>query len=58
MSFQKLGAHGTNCDVYVTGSNGKYDVSHHLTPAEMRQASKPPQNQTNGRSETPTKPNK
>ncbi|MGB8100436.1 MAG: hypothetical protein WCE96_02035 [Nitrososphaeraceae archaeon] len=42
--IQKLGVYG-HCDVYVTGSNGKYDVSHHCTAADAA-GLKPPQNQT------------
>ena len=44
--IQKLGVYG-HCDVYVTGSSGKYDVSHHCTPADAAESLKPPQNQTN-----------
>jgi hypothetical protein len=44
--IQKLGVYG-HCDVYVTGSSGKYDVSHHCTPADAAASLKPPQNQTN-----------
>ena len=42
--IQKLGVYG-HCDVYVTGSKGKYDVSHHCTAADAA-GLKPPQNQT------------
>jgi hypothetical protein len=42
--IQKLGVYG-NCDVYVTGSNGKYDVSHHCTAADAA-GLKPSQNMT------------
>lgn len=42
--IQKLGVYGT-CDVYVTGSNGKYDVSHHCTAADAA-GLKPPKNMT------------
>jgi len=43
--IQKLGVYG-HCDVYVTGSNGKYDVTHHCTAADAA-GLKPPQNMTN-----------
>jgi hypothetical protein len=42
--IRKLGVYG-NCDVYVTGSNGKYDVSHHCTAADAA-GLKPSQNMT------------
>jgi len=43
--IQKAGVYG-HCDVYVTGSNGNYDVTHHCTAADAA-GLKPPQNQTN-----------
>jgi hypothetical protein len=42
--IQKLGVYG-HCDVYVTGSNGNYDVSHHCTAADAA-GLKPPKNMT------------
>jgi len=42
--IQKLGVYG-HCDVYVTGSDGNYDVTHHCTAADAA-GLKPPQNQT------------
>jgi len=42
--IRKLGVYG-HCDVYVTGSDGKYDVNHHCTAADAA-GLKPPQNQT------------
>lgn len=43
--IQKLGVYG-HCDVYVTGSNGNYDVTHHCTAADAA-GLKAPQNMTN-----------
>lgn len=43
--IQKLGVYG-HCDVYVTGSNGNYNVDHHCTAADAA-GLKPPQNTTN-----------
>ncbi|HEY7109730.1 MAG TPA: hypothetical protein VH415_09900 [Nitrososphaeraceae archaeon] len=43
--IQKLGVYG-HCDVYVTGSNGNYNVDHHCTAADAA-GLKPPQNMTN-----------
>ena len=48
--IQKLGVYG-HCDVYVTGSNGKYDVSHHCTAADAA-GLKPPKNMTAGTNTT------
>lgn len=42
--IQKAGVYG-HCDVYVTGSNGNYNVDHHCTAADAA-GLKPPQNQT------------
>lgn len=42
--IEKYGVYG-HCDVYVTGSNGNYDVQHHCTAADAA-GLKPPQNQT------------
>jgi hypothetical protein len=44
--IRKLGVYG-HCDVYVTGSNGNYNVDHHCTAADAA-GLKPPQNMTAG----------
>jgi hypothetical protein len=44
--IRELGVYG-HCDVYVTGSNGNYDVTHHCTAADAA-GLKPPQNMTSG----------
>jgi hypothetical protein len=43
--IQKAGVYG-HCDVYVKGSDGNYDVTHHCTAADAA-GLKPPQNMTN-----------
>ena len=43
--IQKAGVYG-HCDVYVTGSDGNYDVTHHCTAADEAGLI-PPQNMTN-----------
>jgi hypothetical protein len=53
--IQKLGVYG-HCDVYVTGSNGNYDVDHHCTAADAA-GLKPPQNMTNMTARTNTTSN-
>jgi hypothetical protein len=48
--IQKAGVYG-HCDVYVTGSDGNYDVTHHCTAADAA-GLKPPQNMTAGTNTT------